>query len=287
MVYRVLRLEELAGCLRRLFFFLEGTWFGDWPCACDRVVIEREHGLDLVVDALALAGGKEIVLARPRFEMQGELSLLDELFEVLALSAFDAASMPIGLGACAPSEAAEHLLRARRLPLGLQVCCVAALPLVACVALRHPLGKRRAAVPAVVIIDLFLTDVLNELVLLVLLSLVVLVELQAALLGYGRHPLRKEAAGEDRENAKDEEGGSPRISSSGLGLQLVVVRARYEDLLVVLVGADVELFRWFLRLDDLKLREVLGVTLDDDVVTDLQLNLLSRCVGALVSCFGG
>lgn len=134
----------------------------------------------------------------------GLFSALSESLKVLVLAALYAASLSpeaVLLDARAARKAAKHWLR---IPRGLHICCEPTLGPLDRVVLRQPLGERQT-LSIVVSVDLGLTDVLNELILLVLLSLVVLVQFEATLLRHGGSPLRAEAAGEDAENAEDEE----------------------------------------------------------------------------------
>lgn len=153
-------------------------------------------------------------------------------------------------------------------------------PLITWVALSCSFGKREP-VPVQSLLYLLLADILNELILLVLLPLVVLVELQLTLLRHGCHPLGAEAARKHGEDAEDKERGSPGSSAQALGRHLVDVGARHEHLLVVLVGPNIQLPLSYLWLDDPKLREVLRVALDDDLILDLQLHMAGRSLGAV------
>ena len=79
-----------------------------------------------------------------------------------------------------------------------------------------------------------MTDVLHQLVLLVLLPLVVFVQLQPALLRHGRHPLGAEAAQEDCHDAQDEEGCSPALPRERRRVHLIYILTIH--ILFVIIG---------------------------------------------------
>lgn len=125
---------------------------------------------------------------------------------MLVLAAFDAApgqleAAAVTLDGWVTRLAPEYRLR---VPLGVDFASVGTLALIYRIVVRQSFGKRQP-LPVVIAIDLRLADVLDQLVLLVLLPLVVLIQPEPALFRHGGHPLSAEAAGEDAQNAEDEE----------------------------------------------------------------------------------
>jgi len=121
--------------------------------------------------------------------------LVEVCHESFALTALHAPSLLILLKSSISRESRRDVVLGEWLSADAQavalwiVGCHGTWPLRAARRIGESLWHTHRLIVPILIVQLFLADVLDELVLLILLSLVVLVELESALLGHSGHPL--------------------------------------------------------------------------------------------------